>query len=218
MKQIEKLILADDHTLVREGIKTLVQAMPEVGEIFETGDGLETVTLARQLSPTLIVLDITLPSLNGLEVIERVKQQNTNIKILMLSMHAGPEYVARAWKAGADGYLIKDSAFEELASAIKAVMNNERYLSNGIDEDVVQRFIKDKRGLHHELDILTPRQRQILQLIAEGSSTRDIADKLCVSVKTVESHRAQLMDRIGIHDVPGLVRFAIRIGLIENDS
>lgn len=218
MKQIDKLILADDHTLVREGIKTLVQAMPEVGEIFETGDGLEVVTLARQVSPTLIVLDITLPSLNGLEVIERVIQQNKDIKILMLSMHAGPEYVARAWQAGAHGYLIKDSAFEELATAIKAVMNDQRYLSQGIDEDVVNRFMKEKDGLHHELNVLTPRQRQILQLIAEGTSTKDIAEKLFVSVKTVESHRAQLMERIGIHDVPGLVRFAIRIGLIENEN
>ncbi|GAA4359997.1 response regulator transcription factor [Kangiella marina] len=218
MKHIHKLILADDHTLVREGIKTLIKAMPEVGEIFETGDGLDAVNLARQESPTLVVLDITLPGLNGLEVAQRIKQQNSAIKVLMLSMHAGPEYVARAWKAGADGYLIKDSAFAELATAIKAVMNGEQYLSQDVDAEVVKRFTKEKRGMHQELDILTPRQRQILQLIAEGNATRDIADKLFVSVKTVESHRAQLMDRLGIHDVPGLVRFAIRIGLIENES
>ena len=173
--------------------------------------------IVRREKPDAILLDITLPGLNGLEVAERISKLNIGTRVLMLSMHTGPEYVARALSAGALGYLFKDSAFEELAIALQSVMLGRCYLSKTIDPELVEQFKQSQGAGLLELDVLTPRQRQVLQLIAEGMGTREIAERLHVSIKTVETHRAQLMDRLNIHDVPGLVRFAIRFGMINID-
>lgn len=212
------IILADDHALMRAGIRALLDDIPDVEIIGETGDGLEALALVRRLQPDLILLDITLPGMNGLEVAERISKQAPSTRTLLVSMHAGPEYVARGRSAGAAGYLIKEAAFEELASALEAVFAGQEYLSQAIDRTVVEKFEELLAQGQSELSVLTPRQRQILQLIAEGEGTRAIAERLHVSVKTVETHRTQLMDRLGIHDVPGLVRFAIRMGLISPDA
>lgn len=212
------IIMADDHELVRAGIRSLLETFPSVSVVAESGDGKETLDLVRRLEPDVLLLDITLPGLNGLEVAERVARLGLSTRVLMLSMHAGPEYVARALQSGALGYLVKDSAVEELAAALESVLLGRRFLGRAIDSDVVESFLKTGDTPGEELAVLTPRQRETLQLIAEGASTRVIAERLHVSVKTVETHRAQLMSRLGIHDVPGLVRFAIRTGLITTDS
>lgn len=209
------IVLADDHELVRAGIRSILETFPSVRVEAEAGDGKEALDLARRLEPDILLLDITLPGLNGLEVAARIRKLGLGTRVLMLSMHSGPEYVARAIQSGAAGYLVKDSAVDELAAALESVLAGRRYLSDALDREVIQGFLRSGESALEELAVLTPRQREILQLIAEGSSTRDIAERLHVSVKTVETHRAQLMSRLGIHDVPGLVRFAIRTGMIS---
>ncbi|HSQ69798.1 MAG TPA: response regulator transcription factor [Steroidobacteraceae bacterium] len=213
-----RVLLADDHALVRAGIRALLESMPLVEVVGETGDGQDALERVRRDPPDILLLDVSLPGLNGMEVAERIVRMQLPSRVLMLSMHSGPEFVARALAAGAAGYLIKDAAFDELAAAITAVARGGRYLSRDIDQDVVRSFEKQAAQGRSELEVLTPRQRQVLQLIAEGRGTRDIAERLNLSVKTVETHRAQLMNRLGIRDVPGLIRFAIRVGLLQPDS
>jgi len=210
-----RILIVDDHALVRSGIRLLVESLDGVEVVAETGDGLEALELVQCHRPDILLLDLTLPGLNGLELLERMRELPDMPRVIVLSMHAGPEYVARALNAGAGGYLLKDSAFDELAAALDAVGERRRYLSRALDPGVIERFCEGLRGGEDDLGVLTRRQRQILQLIAEGQGTRQIAERLHVSVKTVETHRAQLMERLGIHDVAGLVRFAIRTGLIE---
>ena len=213
-----RVLLVDDHALVRAGIRALLEALPRVEVVGETGDGLAAVQLATELAPDVILLDITLPGLNGLEVATRVARLGSGTRVLMLSMHASPEYAARAFAAGAAGYLNKDSAFDELAAALDAIGAGRRYLCRAIDPAQVALFERQAANGGSGIDRLTPRQRQILQLVAEGFSTREIAERLFVSVKTVETHRAQIMQRLDIHDVAGLVRFAIRHGLLPPEA
>jgi DNA-binding NarL/FixJ family response regulator len=220
MKPI-KVILVDDHTLVRAGIRSLIQNISGVEVIAEANNGRDAIRLIDELIPDLVLLDIAMPELNGLEVISRISKDNTDTKIIILSMHTNEEYVVQALKSGAAGYLLKDSAPNELEIAVNAVMRGETYLSPAISKHVVDNYLRRISEVSAEKekgpDIfkqLTSRQREILQLIAEGNSTKEIANKLNVSIKTVETHRMQLMDRIGIHDVAGLVRYAIRMGII----
>ncbi len=210
--------MADDHALVRAGIRALLESLPNVEVVGETGDGLEAVELVRRDPPDLILLDVTLPGLNGLEAASRIARLGVPTRVLMVSMHASPEYAARAFAAGAKGYLNKDSAFDELSTAIEEVCAGRRYLCRAIDPDLVELHVQQAGNGVSGPDALTPRQRQILQMVADGKSTRQIAELLFVSVKTVETHRAQLMQRLGIFDVPGLVRFAIRHGLLPPEG
>ncbi len=212
------VVLADDHTLVRAGIRSVLGHLRGIEVVGETGDGLEALRLVERLRPDVLLLDITMPGLNGFEVAGRVRRMRLRTKVLVLSMYTAPEYVARALGAGAAGYLVKDAAVDELAEALDRVLLGRRFLSRAINAEVVDRILKASNDPDAELAVLTSRQREILQLIAEGQSTRGIADKLFVSVKTVETHRAQLMSRLGIHDVAGLVRFAIRTGVVTPDS
>lgn len=212
---VKRALLVDDHALMRAGIRVLLDELPGFRVVAECGNGLEALALARRELPDVLLLDISLPGLNGLEVVQQLSRNMPDLRVLMLSMHAGPEYVARALEAGASGYLLKDSAFDELAAALQAVCSGRDYLSGAIDADVIERFVQTAQRGQSALDVLTPRQRQILQQIAEGCGPRQIAQNLNVSVKTVEAHRAQLMDRLGVHHVPGLVRFAIRVGMIS---
>ncbi len=213
-----RVLLVDDHALVRAGIRALLESLPRVEVVGETGDGLEAVRLATELAPDVILLDITLPGLNGLEVARRVTRPGTDTRVLMLSMHAAPEYAARALAAGASGYLNKDSAFDELATALEAINAGRRYLCRALDPAQVALLERQAVSGGSGPDRLTRRQRQILQLVAEGFSTREIAVRLFLSIKTVETHRAQIMQRLDIHDVAGLVRFAIRHGLLPPES
>lgn len=220
MKPI-KVILVDDHSLVRAGIRSLIQNISGVEVIAEANNGRDAIRLIDELIPDLVLLDIAMPELNGLEVISRISKDNLITRVIILSMHTNEEYVVQALKAGAAGYLLKDSAPNELEIAVNAVMRGETYLSPAISKHVVDNYLRRISDVSTEKekgpDIfkqLTSRQREILQLIAEGNSTKEIANKLNVSIKTVETHRMQLMDRIGIHDVAGLVRYAIRMGII----
>jgi len=215
---VRRILLVDDHAMVRAGIRALLESLPWLEVVGETGDGPEAVRLAAELAPDAMLLDITLPGLNGLEVAARVGRLGVGTRVLVLSMHASPEYAARAFAAGALGYLNKDSAFDELAAALESIGAGRRYLCRAIDAAQVAEFERRASSGASGLDRLTPRQRQILQLVAEGLGTRQIAEQLFLSVKTVETHRAQIMHRLDIHDVPGLVRFAIRHGLLPPES
>ena len=213
-----RILLADDHALIRAGIRVLLESLPGIEVMGETGDGLDAVERVQRDPPDAILLDITLPGLNGLEVAARIARLDVPTRVLMLSMHASPEYAARALAAGASGYLNKDSAFDELAAALDAIFRGRRYLCRALDAEVVHQLEERASKGESGIERLTPRQRQILQLVAEGYASREIAERLCLSVKTVESHRGQLMQRLGIFDVPGLVRFAIRHGLVPPES
>ena len=206
-----KILVADDHTLMRAGLVSLIARLPEMEVVAEAEDGRQALRLVRDLQPDIVLMDIAMPGLNGLEAAERIHGILPAVKIIILSMHASEEYVAQALKAGASGYLLKDAATAELEMALKSVSMGQFYLSPAISRQVVDTML---RGGPTGLDLLTPRQREILQLIAEGKSTREIAETLHLSVKTVETHRAQLMDRLDIHDVAGLIRYALRKGLI----
>jgi DNA-binding NarL/FixJ family response regulator len=207
--------MADDHHLVRAGIRSLIEKMSDVQIVAETGDGREALELIERHRPDIALLDVTMPGLNGLEVASRIEKTGAETRVVILSMHADEGYVAQALRAGVAGYLLKDAVAAELHLALSAVARGESYLSPSISRTVVEGFLRAEKEREDPLSVLTGRQREILQLIAEGRSTKEIAWDLDVSVKTVETHRAQLMDRLGIHDVAGLVRFAIRSGLIE---
>ncbi len=212
-----RVLLADDHVLVRAGIRALLDKMSDVYVIAEASDGREALTLIETEQPDVVMMDVAMPGLNGLEATARISRQFPRAHVIILSMHANEEYVVQALRAGAAGYLLKDAAMSELEAALKAVMNGETYLSQALEQRVsaYERRVGGEASL---LERLTPRQREILQLIAEGHTTQDIAVTLNISPKTVETHRAQLMERLGIYDVPGLVRYAIRSGLIVSDK
>jgi DNA-binding NarL/FixJ family response regulator len=218
MTRRRRILLADDHALVRAGIRALLRTLPGVEVVGETGDGLDALERVRRDPPDAILLDITLPGLNGLDVAERIARLGVPTRVLMLSMHASAEYAARAFTVGAAGYLNKDSAFDELAAALDAICAGRRYLCRAIDPELVGEFARRASRGESELKLLTPRQRQILQLVTEGHGTRQIAERLNLSVKTVETHRAQIMQRLDIYDLPGLVRFALRNGLLPPET
>ena len=211
-----RVLLADDHTLVRAGIRSLLESIAGVEVVAESGDGREALELIGKHTPDVALLDIAMPGLNGVEVVRRAAKESPRTRIVMLSMYADRTYVRQALRAGASGYLLKGAAVAELPLALQAVMRGETYLTPKISQDVVQGFLRESQDEEPgPLEGLTKRQREILQLIAEGRSTKEIAQILDVSAKTVETHRMRMMDRLGIHDVPGLVRFAIRAGIVS---
>ncbi len=215
--ELIRVVLADDHALVRAGIRSLISAMPGVVVVDEARDGREAVAMVAEHLPDVLVLDITLPVLSGLHVLTRLGLDYPQVRVIMLSMHDNEEYVFHALRAGAAGYLLKDSSAGELEVAIRAVARGGSYLSPFVSRHVVADFVKRSAGEGGTLERLTSRQREIAQLIAEGRTNAEIADVLSISVKTVEAHRSQLMDRLQIHDVAGIVRFAVRTGLIPPD-
>lgn len=219
-----RIILADDHTLVRSGIRSLLQNIPGVQVIAEAGDGRQALDLIEQQQPDLVLMDIAMPGLNGLEALTRISKAYPKVRVVVLSMHANEEYVLQALRAGAAGYLLKDAATPELEIAVKAVAQGKTYLSPTISQQVVDEYLRrtnaDQGIQGSPLDAfeqLTPRQREVLQLIAEGNTGQQIARKLNISVKTVETHRLQLMARLNIHDIAGLVRYAIRMGIVSEE-
>jgi DNA-binding NarL/FixJ family response regulator len=212
-----RIVIADDHALFRAGLRALLREMPGVQVIAEAGNGDEAVALARQHRPDVVVMDISMKGLNGLDAAARIKASVSATRVIVLSMHDTEDYVAQALRAGASAYLLKDSAEPELELALSAVMRGETYLSPRVSKPVVDAYVRRSGADGSPLPALTARQREILQLIAEGHSTKRIAGKLSVSVKTIDAHRAQIMERLQIHDVPGLVRYAIRNGLVSLD-
>jgi DNA-binding NarL/FixJ family response regulator len=210
-----RVLLADDHTLVRNGIRALLERVPEVQIVAEASDGREALRLIEGHQPDVALIDIAMPKLHGLEVALRVAKDFPKVRVIILSMYAGEEYVWQALRSGATGYLLKSANTIDLEQAIKVVARGETYFSPPMTKQVIMDYEQRTDGKATLLERLTPRQREVLQLIAEGQTTKAIAQMLNVSVKTVETHRAQLMERLGIHDVAGLVRYAIRVGLVN---
>ena len=218
MKTI-RVLLADDHTLVRAGVRSLLQTIPALEVVAEAGDGRQALALIERQRPDVVLMDIAMPGLNGLEAVTRVTEEFPQIRVIILSMHSNEEYVLWALRAGAAGYLLKDAGPAELELAIMAVMKNETYLTPAVSKHVTDYVRRTAEELPaSSLERLTPRQREILQLIAEGHTTQEIAQLLELSAKTVDTHRSQLMDRLDIHDIAGLVRYAIRVGLITAEE
>jgi DNA-binding NarL/FixJ family response regulator len=213
-----RVLLADDHALVRAGIRALVQNLAGVEVVAEAVDGREALALVKQHDPDVVLMDISMAGLNGLEAAARMAKDHPNTRVIILSAHSNEEYVCQALRAGAAGYLLKDAGTAELDLAVKAVARGETYLSPAVSKHVIADYMRRVGGESGSLELLTPRQREILQLIAEGQTTKQIANTLHISVKTVETHRMQLMERLDIHDVPGLVRFAIRMRLVQPEQ
>ena len=214
-----RVVLADDHHLVRAGIRSLLETLAGVEVVAETGDGREAIELVRLHRPNLVLMDITMGGMNGLDATTHLIREFPQLRVIILSMHANEEYVRHALQAGAAAYLLKDAATAELELAVRAVAQGQTYLSPAISRQVVEEYLGGQSApAAGPLTQLTARQREVLQLIAEGKTTKQTAALLKVSVKTIETHRAQLMERLGIHDVPGLVRYAVRHGMVHIDS
>ena len=210
-----RILLADDHVLVRAGIRALLEKLPGVIVVGEVGDGREVLTLLPQLQPDVVLTDVAMQGLGGLALAAQVAREHPAVKVLILSMHANEEYVMQALQSGVAGYLLKDAVVTELERALETAARGEVYLSPVISRRVLDAYLARTTGSLPPHDPLTPRQRETLRLIAEGKNTKQIADELGLSVKTVETHRAQLMERLDIHEVAGLVKYAIRTGVVE---
>jgi DNA-binding NarL/FixJ family response regulator len=215
--RIMRVLLVDDHTLVRAGLRVLLERIPDVQVVAEAGDGRAALRLIADHQPDVVLMDVAMAGLNGLEAATRIAQDFPQVRVIMLSMLANEEYIREALRAGAAGYMLKDAAVTERAAALQTVRRGEVYLSPDIARSLAE-YVDRAGGASRLLDRLTPRQREILQLIAEGYTVQNIALRLGISPKTVETHRAHLMDRLGIYDVAGLVRYAIRVGLVASDG
>ena len=214
-----RILLADDHRIMREGLKALLEKHSSMEVIAEAENGIEALKIARREKPDVIIMDIAMPDINGIEATRRLKSEMTDIKIVALSMHSDRRFVTEILKAGASAYVLKQSAFEDLEKAIKTVMVNRTFLSADILETVVGDYVSQLTKSEYEAyRQLSNRERQVLQLIAEGNSTKEIAYKLHVSVKTIESHRQNIMAKLSIHNLAGLTKFAVREGLTSLDG
>ncbi|MGE5650725.1 MAG: response regulator [Bacillota bacterium] len=209
-----RVLLVDDHTLVRAGIRGLLERVPQVESVCEAGSGAQALDIVAQLVPDIVLMDIGMKGMGGLEATARIKADFPAVHVAILSMFSSEEHVMQALRAGACGYLLKDAATGELPLALETVMRGEIYLSPPISKQIVEAYMQRTGSGNPSPDMLTPRQREILVLIADGASTKQIARQLDLSPKTVETHRAQLMERLGIHDMAGLIRFAVRTGLV----
>ena len=210
-----RVLLADDHALVRQGIRSLLEKLDDIEVVGEVSDGREAVELSKTLQPDIVFMDIAMPGLNGLEAVTRMKKECPTTRVIMLSMHAGEEYFQQALDSGATGYLLKDADRVELELAIRTVIRGDTYLTPTVAKYAVDAYRQRKEGEQGPLACLSSRQREILQLIAEGYANKEIAQRLDLSPRTVETHRAELMERLNIRDVPGLVKMALRTGLIK---
>jgi DNA-binding NarL/FixJ family response regulator len=211
-----RVLIADDHGLVRAGIRALLEKQSTMEVVAEASNGREALRMVRQHKPDLVLMDIAMPELNGLEAVRRLAKDFPKVRSIILSMHADEEHVWQALQAGAAGYLVKGGSLAELELAIKSVAQGETYLSPGVSGPVIKEYIRRTGHGADSTDSLSPRQREVLQMIAEGKTTKQMALILGISVKTVESHRAQLMKRLGVQDIASLVRHALRIGLVES--
>ena len=210
-----RVLLADDHALVRAGIHSLLQGMREVQVVAEASSGEEALALADRQRPDVVLMDIAMKGITGLEAAAQMRERYPDVRVVILSMHSGEEYVLQALRAGAAGYLLKDAATGELELALRSVMRGESWLSPAVSRQVVEGYVRSGESAP---EALTARQREVLRLVAGGKSTKEIAFLLNLSVKTVETHRAQIMERLNIRDVAGLVRYALRTGLVPPDG
>ncbi len=213
-----RVLLVEDHTLVRAGIRELLRNLDGIEVVAEASNGREALDLIEKHMPNVVLMDIAMRGMNGLEVAERVIKQYPRVHVVVLSQYTDEEYVRQSLHIGANGYIPKDAATSELEIAIRAAAQGETYLNPSISKHLIENYLRSPESTKGQLKQLTPRQREVLQLIAEGNTMNRIAKVLNISVKTVETHRAQLMERLDIHDVAGLVRYAVRIGLVTSDN
>ncbi|MCK9376339.1 MAG: response regulator transcription factor [Syntrophobacterales bacterium] len=209
-----RIIVADDHQIVRQGLRILLEAEPDMEVLAEADNGRKVLKMAQELLPDVIIMDLSMPELNGIEATRQILAESPGVRIIALSMHSDSLFVLNMIRAGASGYLLKDCALEELVKAIRTVVNQKTYLSPGVSDIVIRDFVTGWQTTSSSaFSVLSAREREVLQLMAEGRTTNQIADGLCVSVKTVEAHRKQVMNKLGIHSVAELTKYAIRQGL-----
>ena len=216
MKAKHRIIIAEDHTILREGLRSLLSSDPDLEIVGEAQDGQEAIRCVERLRPNLVLMDLSMPRMNGLDAIKEIKKRSTDTKILVLTVHKNEEYIVATLQAGADGYALKDSTHAELGIAIKNVLSGNHYISPGISGRVIEGYLEGRKPLKpmSPFETLTQRERGILKMIAEGYKNKEIADYLCISVKTVEKHRANLMQKLDLHSVSALTAFALEKGLV----
>jgi len=216
VKKNVNIVLAEDHTILREGLKALLSSQPDLKVVAEAGDGLDAIRCVQNHAPDMILLDLSMPRMTGLDAIKEIKRISTDTKIIVLTVHSTEEYILATLQAGADGYVLKDAHSTELLTAIRHVLDGRRYLSPGISGTVIDGLLQGEKtsAIRSAWETLTQREREILKLVAEGHKNKDIADLLCISVKTVEKHRANLMEKLDLHNVAALTALAAEKGLI----
>ena len=216
MKSPYEIVIAEDHTILRQGLRALLSSDPDFEIVGEAEDGRVAVRLVETLSPDLLLMDLSMPRMTGMEAITEIKKRSPATKIVVLTVHKGEEYILSALKAGADGYVLKDAGHDELVTAVKNVLAGKRYLSPDISEKVIGGYLEGRRFLKAApWDTLTQREREILKLIAEGYKNKEIAEHLFISLKTVEKHRSNLMRKLDLHNTAALTAFAMEKGIIE---
>lgn len=209
------ILLADDHAVVRDGLRLLLEAQADLSVVGVANHGREAVSLAWQVRPDVVVMDIAMPELNGLEATQQIRDALPQTRVIILSMHATSEHIFRALRAGARGYLLKDVAGAEVVAAVRAVWAGERYLSQKISETVIDDYMRQSPAAPDPLDRLSAREREVLQLVVEGLSSAEVAARLSLSPKTVDTYRSRLMQKLGVSDLPALIRFAIKHGVSQ---
>jgi len=219
MSQKVRIVIAEDHTILREGLRSLLSSHPSFEIVGEAEDGREAIRCVEKFKPDLILTDLSMPKMNGMEAIKEIKRESPATKVLVLTVHKAEEYILATFRAGADGYILKDSTHSELVMAVKKVLDGKRYISPEISEKVIEGYLEGKKTLKSRTswETLTQREREILKLIAEGYKNKEIADDLCISVKTVEKHRANLMEKLDLHNIQALTAFAIERGLVSRE-
>ena len=217
MKKQYRIAIAEDHTILREGLRALLISEPDFKVVCEAGDGRDAIQCIDEHQPDLILMDLSMPRMNGLEAIKEIKKRSRTTMVMALTVHKSEEYILATLQAGADGYVLKDTTHAELVSAIRHVLSGKRYLSPGVSDKVIEGYLEEKKSVKTTTawDTLTKREREILKLIAEGYKNKEIADYLCVSLKTVEKHRTNLMKKLDIHNVATLTAFAMEKGLVN---
>ncbi len=214
-----RIVIADDHKILRDGVRFLLEKQAGMKVVGETGDGRTAVRLSKELSPNVVVMDVAMPDLNGVDATRQIIARSPDIKVIALSMHSERHFVVEMFRAGASGYALKESAFEELETAIHTVIAGKRYLSPNLSDIVIKDYVRLFPGTESAtFTSLSPREREVLQLIAEGKSTREIASVLSLSTKTIETHRQQVMEKLNIHSIAELTKCAIREGLTSLES
>jgi len=213
------MVIAEDHTILREGLRSLLSSSPEFEIVGEAEDGREAIQSVEKYKPDLILTDLSMPRMNGMEAIREIKRVSPKTRIVVLTVHKTEEYILATFKAGAHGYLLKDSTHSELIMALKKVLSGKQYISPEISEKVIEGYLEGKKTLKAQThwETLTPRERVILKLIAEGCKNKKIADDLCISIKTVEKHRSNLMEKLNLHNVQALTAYAIERGLVSRE-
>ncbi|MCB2185397.1 MAG: response regulator transcription factor [Deltaproteobacteria bacterium] len=220
MAENYRLVICDDHAIFREGLKNVLAQNPRLEVVGEAGDGYTAVTLVKKLAPDLVIMDIAMPDMNGIEATREIMNEMPQTRIIILSMHSRKTFIAEALKAGARGYVLKDSAGDKLLGAVEAVLGGGSYLDSPVASHIIDEFVKMPEAAPDtdaQAERLSERERQVLRLIVEGYTNKEIAEKLFLSTKTVENHRARIMAKLGRHDVIGLVKYAIATGLVDPD-